>query len=155
TGTSNALQKSIASLGANNILVMPGTAATGGISQGSGTTQTLTPDDCELLAACPDIRAVAPIVRGPNRAQVIYQNKNYPPVSIIGTTQAYLDVRDWTNLADGEVFTDRDVRNGNKVCLIGQTIVKNLFDGGPAVGKEIRIQNVAFTVVGVLASKGA
>jgi ABC-type antimicrobial peptide transport system permease subunit len=77
------------------------------------------------------------------------------PNYIFGTTPAYLDVRDWTQMADGEPFTDRDVRNGSKVCLLGQTVVTQLFGDQSPVGKEIRVNNVSFKVIGVLASKGA
>ena len=153
TGSSAAVQKSIASMGANVVLVMPGTATSSGISFGSGSVMTLTPDDSEaILRDCPAVRTVAPAVRA--RTQVVYGNRNWVPSNMYGTTPAFLDVRDWT-LADGESFSDRDVLNGNKVCLIGQTLVRELFDGESPVGKEIRVKNVAFRVAGVLAPKGA
>lgn len=153
-GSSAAIQKSIASMGANSILVLPGTAASGGVTFGSGTVMTLTPMDGEAIRnECPSVRAVAPIVRA--RSQVVYGNRNWVPSSIVGTTSAYLDIREWTELAEGEVFSDRDVLNANKVCLIGRTIVRELFEGASAIGKEIRIKNVSFRVVGVLAEKGA
>ncbi len=153
-GSSAAIQRTIASMGANNILVMPGQAASGGVSWGGGSTLTLTPQDCEaILRECPAIKAAAPIVRA--RVQLIYGNKNWIPQSIQGTTPAFLDVRDWTNFSDGECFSDRDVRNASKYCVVGQTIVRELFGGQNPVGKELRVQNVTFKVVGVLASKGA
>jgi ABC-type antimicrobial peptide transport system permease subunit len=89
------------------------------------------------------------------RAQVVYGNRNWVPGSIVGTTPAYLEIRDWTQMHEGDVFGDRDVLNGNKVCLLGQTLARELFQGEPAVGREIRIKNVSFRVVGVLGSKGA
>jgi ABC-type antimicrobial peptide transport system permease subunit len=153
-GSSTAIQRSIASMGANNLLVMPGTAASGGISFGAGTILTLTPEDADaILSDCPAVRTVAPVVRA--RTQVVYNGYNWVPMSIYGTTPSFLQVRDWTTLAAGEPFTDRDVRNASKVCLIGQTLVANLFQGMSPIGKEVRVQNVDFKVVGVLSAKGA
>jgi ABC-type antimicrobial peptide transport system permease subunit len=154
SGSSAAIQGTIASMGANNLLIMPGTAASGGISFGAGSSMTLTPQDCEaLLRECPALRAAAPIVRA--RTQVVYGNRNWVPMYIYGTTPELLAVRDWTELAAGEVFTERDVRNGSKVCLLGQTVARNLFAGESPLGKELRIKNVAFTVIGLLSGKGA
>jgi ABC-type antimicrobial peptide transport system permease subunit len=153
-GSSSAIKKTIASMGANNLLVQPGTASSGGVSFGSGSIITLTPDDGEaLLRDCPAVREVAPVVRA--RTQVLYGNRNWVPLYIYGTTPSFLAIRDWTELDEGDSFTDRDVRNGSKVCLLGSTIVRELFPNESPIGKEIRIQNVAFKVVGVLARKGA
>jgi ABC-type antimicrobial peptide transport system permease subunit len=155
-GSKSAVEKTIASMGANNILVMPGTASSGGVSFGSGSVITLTPQDADALSSprdCPAIECVAPIVRA--RCQVVYGNKNWVPMYIYGTTPSYLDVRDWQTLDEGDVFSDRDVRNGSKVCLLGQTIVRELFGNESPLGKEIRVQNVSFKVIGVLSRKGA
>ncbi len=153
-GSSNAVQRTIASMGADNLLVMPGTAASGGVSFGAGSVTTLTPDDGEaILKDCPAVRAAAPIVRA--RTQVVYGNKNWVPFFIYGTTPSYLDVRNWTDLSEGDVFTEQDVRNASKVCLLGQTLVRELFGGASPIGQEVRVKNVAFKVVGVLSSKGA
>jgi macrolide transport system ATP-binding/permease protein len=152
-GSSSAIQRTIASMGANNLIILPGTASSGGVSFGSGTIMTLTPQDSEaILAESPAVRAAAPIVRA--RTQVVYENRNWVPVYMYGTTPAYLEVREWS-LAAGEPFTDRDVRNANKVCLIGERLVRELFQGESPLGKEVRVQNVPFKVVGVLNSKGA
>jgi ABC-type antimicrobial peptide transport system permease subunit len=153
-GSSSAIQKSISSMGANVLLILPGTAASGGVTFGAGSVTTLTPGDLEgILRECPAVRNAAPIVRA--RTQVIYGNRNWVPSGIYGTTQAFLDVRDWATLAEGEPFTDRDVLNANKVCLVGQTLVRELFQGESPIGKEIRVKNVLFRVVGVLSAKGA
>jgi ABC-type antimicrobial peptide transport system permease subunit len=153
-GSSSAIKHTIASMGANSLLVFPGTAASGGVSFGSGSVITLTPQDGEaILRDCPAIKQIAPVVRV--RTQVVYGNKNWVPMSIYGTTPAFLDVRDWHDLSAGEPFTDQDVRGANKVCLIGETLVRELFGGEQAVGKEVRLQNVTFKVVGVLSVKGA
>jgi ABC-type antimicrobial peptide transport system permease subunit len=153
-GSSTAVQKTIASMGANNLLVMPGTASTGGVSFGSGSVITLTPQDAEAISRdCPSVNSVATVVRA--RTQLTFANKNWVPVYIYGTTRSFLDVREWTDLEEGDPFTDSDVRNQTRVCLIGQTIKRELFDNQSPLDKEIRIQNVGFKVVGVLSSRGA
>jgi ABC-type antimicrobial peptide transport system permease subunit len=153
-GSSRAIQKSIASMGANNIMVRPGTAASGGVSFGAGSVMTLTPQDCDaIIKDCPAVRYAAPTVRA--RAQVVYGSHNWVPFFIYGSTPAYFSLRDWTNLAEGEIFSDRDVLNGNKVCVLGQTLVRELFEGRSPIGKDIRIKNVSFKVIGVLSAKGA
>jgi ABC-type antimicrobial peptide transport system permease subunit len=152
-GSSAAIQKTISSMGANVLSVRPGAASSGGITFGSGSTTTLTPADCEaILKECPAVRNAAPLVR--TRTQVVYGNRNWVPTFIYGSTPAYLDIQDWT-IAEGEPFTDRDVLNGNRVCVLGQTLVRELFQNEAPIGKEIRIKNVSFRVVGVLAGKGA
>jgi ABC-type antimicrobial peptide transport system permease subunit len=154
-GVSTAIQKSIANMGANTLLVLPGTAASGGVSWGTGSVMTLTPEDCEaIIRDCPAVRYAAPLVRAKS-SQVVYGNRNWIPQQISGTTPAFLDIRDWTDMADGEAFTDQDVRNASKVCLIGQTLVRELFEGQSPIGKDVRIANVSFRVVGVLRAKGA
>ncbi|MEJ5375047.1 MAG: ABC transporter permease [bacterium] len=153
-GSSSAIKRTIASMGANVLLIFPGTAASGGVSFGAGSVVTLTAEDAEaILRDCPAVRNVAPVVRA--RTQVVYGNRNWVPAVMYGTTPAFLDVREWTELAEGEPFTERDVLNGSKVCLLGQTLVRELFGGESPVGKEIRVKNVSFRVVGVLSSKGA
>jgi putative ABC transport system permease protein len=114
--------------------------------------QSLTVDDARAIApACPDVAAVAPIVsRG---AQIVYGNQNWF-TSVTGTTSEYLDVRSW-EIAQGDMFTEDDVNAGTKVCVLGQTIVDNLFPDEDPVGAIIRIGNVPFTVVGVLTVKGS
>ena len=153
-GSSTALKKTIASMGANVLVIRPGTASSGGVSFGAGSTTTLTPEDSQaILRECPSISNATPMVRA--RTQVVYGNRNWVPNAIYGATPAYLDVQDWSILAEGEPFSDRDVLNGNRVCLLGQTLVRELFDGESPVGKEIRIKNIAFRVIGVLTPKGA
>lgn len=154
TGSSSALQKTIASMGANVLMVRPGTAASGGVSFGAGTTTTLTPQDyATILRGCPSVHSAAPVVR--TRTQVVYGNRNWVPSSIYGTTPSYLDIREWTALAAGEMFSERDVLTANRVCVLGQTLARELFQGEYPVGKQIRIKNVPFRVVGVLSAKGA
>ncbi|MEM5789640.1 MAG: ABC transporter permease, partial [Syntrophobacteraceae bacterium] len=152
-GSSKAIQKTIASMGANTLAVLPGTASSGGVSFGSGSVLTLTPEDSEAIAReVPAIKAAAPIVRA--RTQVVYGNRNWVPTFIYGSTPNYLDVRDW-GISEGEMFSERDVRNASKVVVLGQRLVAELFQGEPPVGKEVRVRNVSFRVIGVLTSKGA
>ena len=153
-GSSTAVQKTIQSMGADNLLVMPGTASSGGVSFGSGSVITLRPQDADAVAReCPAVNSVAIVVRA--RTQLTYANKNWVPLYIYGTTPSFLDVREWTDLEEGEPFTDADIRNGTRVCLVGQTIKRELFNGQSPLGKEVRLQNVAFRIVGVLSARGA
>jgi ABC-type antimicrobial peptide transport system permease subunit len=153
-GSSRAIEKTIASMGANNLSVSPGAAASGGVSFGGGSAQTLTPEDGDaILRECPAVRAAALLVHA--RAQAIYGNRNWVPATIDGVALSYLDVRDWHDMAEGESFTEQDVRNASKVCIVGQTIVRELFQGIPPLGQEIRLKNVSFRVIGVLGPKGA
>ena len=152
-GSSTSIRRTIESMGANNLLILPGTSSSGGASHGTGSALTLTPQDSNAIAAeCSAVRSSTPIVRA--RTQVIYGNRNWVPTYIYGTTSAFLDVREW-DLAEGDSFTAHDVSNASKVCLLGQTLVRELFQDEPPVGKEVRVQNISFKVIGVLAVKGA
>jgi ABC-type antimicrobial peptide transport system permease subunit len=152
-GSSGAIRKAISSMGANVLNLRPGAASSGGVTFGAGSAATLTPQDCEaILRECPSIRNASPLVR--TRTQVVYGSRNWVPTFIYGVTPAFLDVQNWT-MDEGALFNDRDVLNANKVCLLGQTLVRELFQGESPLGKEIRIKNVAFRVVGVLRTKGA
>lgn len=153
-GSSASIAKTISSMGANNLLVLPGTAASGGVSFGAGSVLTLTAEDCDaIIREVPTIAAAAPLVRA--RTQVIFEDRNWVPQFILGSTPSYVDVRDWRNLAEGDMFTEADVRNASRTAVVGQTIVRELFQGRSPVGQDIRIQSVGFRVVGVLAAKGA
>ena len=153
-GSKIALQKTIASMGANNLMIQSGAASSGGVSFGAGSVLTLTPQDAdEIGRQCPSVADVAPIVRA--GGQVIYGNHNWVPMSIYGTSPAYLGVRDWNDMLEGGMFTDRDVLSSSKVCVVGATIKRELFQGESPVGKELRIQNVSLRVIGVLSPKGS
>src|SRR5215510_12350315 len=104
-GSALAIQRTIASMGANNLLLLPGTAASGGVSFGVGSKLTLTPQDADaILKDCPAVGSVAPVVRA--RTQVVYGNRNWVPLNIYGTTPTFLSVRNWTELAEGDSFTE-------------------------------------------------
>jgi len=153
-GSKATLQNSIANMGANRLMVHSGSAATSGVRYGTGSAMTLTPQDAEEISRqCPAVAEVAPTVRA--RTQIVYGSRNWVPNTMLGTTPSYLAVAGWGEMAEGEMFTDRDVRNANKVCVIGQTVRRNLFENESPIGKNIRINNVPFRVVGVLGLKGA
>ncbi len=153
TGSSAAIRKSIASMGANVLNLSPGAASSGGVTFGSGSVTTLTPQDVQaILKECPAVRSAAPLVH--TRTQVVYGSRNWVPTYIYGSSPAYLDVQNWT-ISEGEPFSNRDVLNGNRVCVLGQTLVRELFQNEPPIGKNIRIKNVSFRVLGVLGTKGA
>jgi ABC-type antimicrobial peptide transport system permease subunit len=153
-GSSSAIQRTIANMGANMLLVRPGTASSGGVSFGTGSVMTLSPQDADaILRDCPSVNGVAPVVRA--RVQLVYGNRNWVPIYLYGTTPSYLEIRDWEDLDEGEMFTDRDVRNDAKACLIGQTIKRELFQDEDPIGKELRVQNVSLKVIGLLQPKGA
>ncbi|MFZ4440715.1 MAG: ABC transporter permease [Syntrophales bacterium] len=151
TGASEKISEQMASIGSNLLIVMPGSSTSGGLRMGSGTQSTLTQDDAEAIAReCPAVSDVAPTFNG--AAQVVYGNQNWS-TGVTGTTPGVLPVRDWS-LASGRAFTDQDVRNATKVCLLGQTVADNLFGNMDPVGQIIRIKKIPFMVIGVLAKKG-
>jgi ABC-type antimicrobial peptide transport system permease subunit len=154
-GSTTSVENTIKRMGANNLIIFPGTATTGGVSQGGGSANTLTPEDADvLLHDCyPMLQSAAPIVRA--RTQVVYAGRNWQPNIMNGTKAAYLSVRDWEELEEGSAFTDQDVRNAAKVCLVGLTVARELFGEESPIGKEIRVQNITLKVVGVLSRKGA
>jgi ABC-type antimicrobial peptide transport system permease subunit len=153
-GSARAIQETIARMGANNLMIQPGAASSGGISLGGGSEKTLMLEDAEALKTeCGDILAgVAPVVRA--RTQVVYGNKNWVPFYLYGTTPTYLDVREW-QLDEGSTFSEQEVRNGVQVCVVGQTIVRELFDGESPIGREVRINSRPFKIIGTLTGKGA
>jgi ABC-type antimicrobial peptide transport system permease subunit len=152
-GSKKAVAESIQSLGANTLLVLPGQASSGGVSFGGGSSPTLTPGDAEAIQKdLPAAAAVALIVR--TRTQLIYQNKNWVPVYIYGTTNAFLDVREW-GLTEGRMFSKGEEESSSCVCLIGQTILREMFDNRSPIDQIIRVNNIPLKVVGVLARKGA
>jgi macrolide transport system ATP-binding/permease protein len=153
-GSKAQLQKTIASMGANMLMVGSGAATKGGFSHGSESVITMTPQDADEIAKqCPAVAEVAPMVG--TWGQVIYGNRNCQPMQMFGTTPSYLTVRDWENLSEGEMFSDRDVRAASNVCVVGETIKRDLFQNESPIGKEIRVQNVSLRVLGVLSRKGA
>jgi putative ABC transport system permease protein len=150
-GASQKIADQIASIGSNLLIILPGSTTTGGVRMGAGTQPTLTMGDTEaILRECPAVADVAPDHGGV--AQVVYGNQNWS-TGIRGTTPNFLNVREW-QLASGRVFTEQEVKSGAKVCLLGQTVVDNLFGNIDPIGQVVRIKKVPFTVIGALAPKG-
>jgi putative ABC transport system permease protein len=151
TGASQRIGEQMASMGSNLIMILPGTTTAGGVRMGAGTQSTLSIGDAEAIQKeCPAVLYVAPVLGGV--AQVVYGNQNWA-TNVTGTTANMLFVRDWP-LTSGRPFTDEEVRSASKVCLLGQTVIDNLFGGIDPIGQIIRIKNVPFTVIGLLEVKG-
>jgi putative ABC transport system permease protein len=151
TGASERISQQIASIGSNLIIILPGSTTSGGLRMGSGGQPTLTKDDADaILKECSAVQDVAPVLNG--AAQVVYSNQNWS-TGVYGTTPGMLNIRDWP-LASGRPFTEQDVRSATKVCLLGMTVMENLFGSIDPVGQVIRIKKVPFTVIGVLDRKG-
>lgn len=152
-GATTMMMKEINSIGNNLIMVFPGSRNQGGVHSGSGASQTLTAEDGEAIAQdlAHLVSAVSPMIR--TGSQVIYQENNWS-TQIQGVSIDFPDVRSWT-VEKGVFFTTADQRSGTRVCVIGATVVDNLFLDGDPVGKSIRIRNMPFRVLGVMARKGS
>ncbi len=151
TAASKKISEFISSIGSNILMVLPGSTSAGGVRMGAGTQSTLTLSDADAVQReCPAVSAVAPVFGG--GAQLVYGSLNWS-TGITGTTPSMFTARDWP-VAYGRVFTDQEVRSAGKVCLLGQTVVDNLFGALDPIGQVIRIKNVPFTVIGVLEAKG-
>jgi putative ABC transport system permease protein len=141
------------SLGANLLMVLPGSIAMHGVATGSGATQNLTRDDATAIEheLSGSVAAVAPISR--TGAQIVYGDQNWF-TQVQGTTAAYLQVRAWP-LAQGEAFGREEDISAAKVCILGQTVVNKLFvPGAPVLGEQIRVKQVPCKVTGILSVKG-
>ncbi|MBA4348526.1 MAG: multidrug ABC transporter substrate-binding protein, partial [Thermodesulfovibrio sp.] len=151
TGASKKIAEQISSMGSNLIMILPGATSSGGVRMGAGTQPTLSIGDSEaILKECSAVVDGAPSLNG--IAQVVYGNQNWS-TNVVGTTPNMLNVRDWS-LAAGRPFTEQDVKTSTKVCLLGQTVIDNLFGDINPVGQIIRIKNVPFIIIGVLERKG-
>lgn len=151
SGARASVSNQINGLGSNLIVVLPGSVNTGGLRSGSGAASTLTPDDGLAIAKLPHVAAVSPSVTV--RAQVVAGDNNWQ-TTISRVAPSYTYIRTWA-LASGTFFGDNDVRASAKTCVLGQTVIANLFpDGSNPVGKTILIRNVPFVVTGTLVPKG-
>ncbi len=151
-GSKKSIQKQISEMGSNMIMIHPGSDMRGGVRQDPSAMQTLKLTDYESLRdETRYLSAISPNVS--SSGQLIAGNNNYPS-SINGVSTEYLEIRQ-LSVENGAMFTEADIRSAAKVCVIGQTIVENLFpDGSDPVGSVIRFNQVPFRIVGVLKAKG-
>jgi putative ABC transport system permease protein len=150
-GAGQLVRTQFQSLGSNVILVLPARSVAGGVRTGS--VATLTAADATAIGEeCPAVAAVSPQV--PTSGQVIGGNTNWKPNEMDGVGVDFLAVRNWP-LDVGRFFSEREVSGASKVCVIGQTLVTKLFGNEDPLGQQIRVKNIPFEVVGVLARKGA
>ena len=151
SGAASKMDQFIAGVGSNLLIIFPGAAQTGGSRQAAGSAATLTLADADVLRnEGIFVAEVVPEVYG--GSQLVYGNSNWNTTTL-GGTPGILAVREW-NVAEGQPFTDADVRSAAKVCLLGDTVARNLFDEEDPVGRILRIRRVPFRVVGVLGAKG-
>jgi putative ABC transport system permease protein len=149
-GARSQVEAQISSLGQNVITVFSGNFTSGGMRGGWGSAPTLTVEDAEAIAKLPNVVAVSPEVR--DRAQVLANGLNWN-TQVLGESPDYPQIRNW-DMASGATFTEQDIRSLAKSAIIGKTVVDQLFPNENPLGQTIRIRNLPFQIVGVLASKG-
>ena len=151
-GSKNSIKAQISEMGSNMIMIFPGAEQRGGVRQSSSDMQTLKPSDYEaIVTQATTVANITPTVNG--SGQWINGNNNYPSQAQ-GVNSQYLDIRQ-RSMAKGEMFTEQDIKSAAKVCVLGQTLVDNLFpDGTDPVGKVVRFGQIPLTVIGVLDKKG-
>jgi putative ABC transport system permease protein len=150
-GAQAAIRAQIASLGANTLMVQPGSTTQSGVRYGWGSRTSLRmPDVHAILKECPAVALATPALRG--GYQVVYMNQNWPTM-VQGTGVEYPDIREWP-LASGEWFTSQDVDAASKVAILGETVRQMLFEGVEPLEQVLQIKNMPFRVIGVLEPKG-
>ena len=150
-GAKQRINKDIASMGSNLLMVLSGSTTSSGVRMGSGTQPTLTLKDSEaILKYCPSVLEVAPTVS--QVAQLVYSNQNWS-TSVNGITPGFMPIRLW-EVESGRSITEDDLKNNTKVAILGSTVATNLFGDMDPINKTIRITGMPFKVVGVLKSKG-
>ena len=151
-GSKRSIQAQISEMGSNMIMIQPGADMRGGVRQDASAMETLKLQDYEdIVNETRYVSATSPSVN--SSGQAIY-GANNAPTTVYGISPDYMEIRRY-EVEDGDMFSDQDVQTAAKVCVIGKTVVDNLFPGGEnPVGKVIRFQKLPFRVVGVLKSKG-
>lgn len=150
-GSKDSIKAQISEMGSNMIMIHPGSMQRGGVRQSSDDMQSLQVSDYEALAELPGVAAISPSVN--SGGQLVFGNNNYPS-TIYGITPEYLDIRK-LKVAEGTMFTEHDIKTAAKVCILGKTVVDNLFPNGEdPIGRVVRFGSIPLTVIGVLESKG-
>ena len=151
-GSKRSIQAQISEMGSNMIMIQPGADMRGGVRQDASAMETLKLQDYEdIVNETRYVSATSPSVN--SSGQAIY-GANNAPTTVYGISPDYMEIRRY-EVEDGDMFSDQDVQTAAKVCVIGKTVVDNLFPGGEnPVGKVIRFQKLPFRVAGVLKSKG-
>lgn len=151
-GSKQSIQAQISEMGSNMIMIHPGGDRRGGVRQNSSDMQTLKLEDYEsILSEAQLLSAVSPSV---NSSGQLIRGNNNTPSTIYGITEDYLTIRQ-LEIEDGVMFSEQEVKTAAKVCILGKTVIDNLFpDGEDPIGKVIRFNSIPFTVVGTLVSKG-
>lgn len=151
-GSKRSIRQQISEMGSNMIMIHPGADMRGGVRQDPSEMQTLKISDFEgLRDEARFITAISPSV---NSSGQFVSGNNNTPSTVYGINQDYLEIRQ-LEVEDGEMFTDQDIKTAAKVCLLGKTVVDNLFpDGSDPIGKVVRFNSIPFRVIGVLKSKG-
>ncbi len=151
TGAQERIADQLASMGTNSLVVRPGSITRGGVRTGAGTTSTLNLDDAEAIADLPGVVAVSPSIRG--SAQVRYRGTNWG-TAVEGVTPSYIQVRSWP-LATGEFFSTQHLKMAAHVCVLGQTVARELFGIADPIGETVVMKGMACRILGVLEEKGA
>jgi len=151
TGAQKSMQEQMASLGTNLIVLVPGSIQVGGIQQGTGSWSKILPQYALDMAKVPMVKAVAPEVTG--RVQTTYKDQNWNTL-LSGTAPAYAEMRDAEPIF-GRFFNAEEVKHRKRVCLLGMTVIKQLFGDASPIGEYIKINRVTFQVIGILPVKGS
>ena len=150
-GSKKSIQDQMSSMGSNLVFVSPGSQQRGGAQMGNSNAQSLTMSDLEAVEQAVNISAVSPEVR--SSGQVVLGNSNWP-TSIYGSNSEYLSIKK-IEIESGRIFTEREINTMAKVCLVGKTVVNELFgQGADPIGQTIRFKNIPFKIIGVLGERG-
>lgn len=153
-GSKKQIKEQIASIGADTVIIRPASITKAGVNTGMGGRASIYPEDSDAIQEeCREtVLLSSPVVRA--SGQIVVGNQNWSPGEIAGGNENYFKINSWS-IDKGRFYNKKDVESSARVCLIGQTIAKELFADEDPVGKDLRIKDVAFTVIGVLAGKGS